>query len=896
MRQTCIKTAALAGLLSTASVMFAMPPIPGIITAHQPDGSTIEVELRGDEHFSWAVTPDGTTLMRDADGFLRPVSLQELTAARKSRPAKAPATQVDNSFPTRGKWRLLMLLVNFSDTETTYSQQDFNDYMNKKGYLGIGSFRDYYLENSYSALDIETTVTPWITVSGRKIDYNTDNSPNLIYEALEKAAQTIDLTQFDNDGDGILDGLAVIHQGPGQESTLDPTDIWSHSDMVRGRVVGGVEVRRYTIQPEVLRDGISTIGVMCHEFGHNLGAPDFYDTDYSGSGGEFPGTGVWDLMGSGAWNGVYGNRPAGVNMWQKIQYGWVTPQLLDSDLDVTDMPGSTFSPAAYRMNTTVPNDYFIIENRQREGSFDSALPGSGLLIYHANDNLVAANVQSNTINSAYPQALYTVCAAANSDPTTNPDSYGNAAYAPFPGASGKYTSFNDESLPSSRSVSGRRSYCGLSDISINSDGTASFSFRKEEAPASPQNLSATAAKGIVTLTWEMPAGSDWTHFNIYRNGVLTGESQSTGYVDESPASGRLVYEVDAEYASGLISPCSSVTLRVPDNKIESVNYDVSESGVTLNWALSTKLTRKDDSAGDSYQIVEHEGTTVEFAHRFTADDLIVYKGDKIRRVCFMAYQSSADAEYTIRVWKGSKGSNNPTLVSERLVKEFGASIWNHILLTSSVTITPDNDYWIGVKIKTKNGVAQMLADNGDLVPGLGNLVRINEGEWQADNRATGNYYLECELSPATDDAMTPVATFDTFNPETDLYYPVGFVISRDGQTIGTSSSRYFHDPAPLAGTHTYAITSLYKGGSESLPTEVSIATSAIEAVSEDSAISVLHTSAGIIVEGGNGPVSVYDAAGRTIFLSAAYDGREIPLSPGIYVVKAGTSAFRICVR
>lgn len=81
-----------------------------------------------------------------------------------------------------------------------------------------------------------------------------------------------------------------------------------------------------------------------------------------------------------------------------------------------------------------------------------------------------------------------------------------------------------------------------------------------------------------------------------------------------------------------------------------------------------------------------------------------------------------------------------------------------------------------------------------------------------------------------------------------------------------------------------------------MPAEVSIATSAIEAVSEDSAISVLHTSAGIIVEGSNGPVSVYDAAGRTIFLSAAYDGREIPLSPGIYVVKAGTSAFRICVR
>lgn len=894
-----LKTATLAGLLSAACAASAMPPIPGIIDAPQPDGTTVRIELRGDEHFSWAVTPEGTPLLRDAKGFWTAAKPDEVTtAARKARSAhKAPATQVDNSFPTRGKCRLLMLLVNFSDTRTTYSQQDFSNYMNLENYLGIGSFRDFYLENSYGALDIETTVTPWITVAGRKTDYNTDNAPNLVYEALEQAAQTIDLRQFDNDGDGILDGLAVIHQGTGQESSGDLTDIWSHSDVLRGRTVGGVEVRRYTIEPEVLRGGISTIGVMCHEFGHNLGAPDFYDSDYDGSGGYYPGTGVWDLMGSGAWNGQNGNRPAGINMWQKIQYGWVTPVILDSDRDVTAMPGSTLSPTAYRMNTTVPGDYFIIENRQRQGNFDAALPGSGLLIYHANDNLIADNVQTNTLNSTFPQSLYTVCAAATTDPTSSPDSYGNPAEAPFPGAEGLYTAFNDRTRPSTRSISGRQSYCGLSDIAIAADGNASFRFVKEEAPASPQNLSATVMKGVVTLSWTMPSDAQWTGFNIYRNGVLIARSTTLGYVDDSPSGSRLTYEVDAEHASGQISPYSSVTLRVPTNKVVAIDPEVAGESVALRWSLDRVLTRMDDSGSGSYQIVEHQCNEIEYAHRFTADDLTAYKGYKVRRIRFLAYQPSSDAEYTIRVWQADKGSGNPVLVSERAVKEFGSAIWNSILLTSSVEITGDKDIWIGVKIKTKQGVAQILADNGALVDDYGNLVRIDGGDWHPDTKAKGNFYLECELSEAADDAVAPVGTYSSFDPEYDLYYPIGFVVYRDGEAIGTTASRYFRDGEAGNVAHTYAVASLYKGASESIPMEIKVGTDGIADASPDAdAPAIIRTPAGIIAAGYHGAIAVYDVTGRAIYVSDGYSGEEIALPQGIYIVRTAASAAKICVR
>lgn len=114
----------------------------------------------------------------------------------------------------------------------------------------------------------------------------------MIYDALKLVTDTLDLRDFDNDGDGILDGLAVIHQGTGQEASANANDIWSHSAIIYGQTFNGVSVRRYTIEPECLAKNISTIGVICHEFGHALGAPDFYDTDYASSGGEFCGTGV----------------------------------------------------------------------------------------------------------------------------------------------------------------------------------------------------------------------------------------------------------------------------------------------------------------------------------------------------------------------------------------------------------------------------------------------------------------------------------------------------------------------------------------------------------------------------------------------------------------------------
>ena len=128
----------------------------------------------------------------------------------------------------------------------------------------------------------------------------------MIGQAIDEAeAQGVDWSQFDNDGDGYVDALNIIHAGPGAEEG-NSTYIWSHKWSLnpnygsygdQSRFYDGVWINNYTINPEKQslgydgNPGIVHIGVISHEFGHALGLPDLYDIDYSSDG-----IGTWGLM------------------------------------------------------------------------------------------------------------------------------------------------------------------------------------------------------------------------------------------------------------------------------------------------------------------------------------------------------------------------------------------------------------------------------------------------------------------------------------------------------------------------------------------------------------------------------------------------------------------------
>ncbi len=446
--------------------------------------------------------------------------LRQIQSAKNSN-LKSSGIQ-SSTFPSTGKRKLLMILVNFSDRETVYTQKDFENYMNEPNYKGVGSFRDFYLENSYGQLDITTTVTRWVTLSRGHDFYGRDDDKNAyqaIIEAIDILDGEIDFSEFDNDGDGIVDGLAVIHQGQGQEfSGSDVNNIWSHSWSLSSALYpknppkkDGVYIDSYTIQPEIMAGKnntlMSTIGVMCHEFGHNLGAPDYYDTD-----GDNNGTGQWDLMAAGSWNGTSGNKPAHFTAYQKAELGWLNLVTLKEAADIELKPISKY-PQAYKIHTATPGEFFVLENRQKNTSFESGLPGKGMIVYHVDENHIRKTYYKNEINVGYHQGMYPIVAKGD---MRRP----NSAACPFPG-SGRITSLTDLTTPSTLSWSGLATNKPIENIAEAGENIVfSLGIGANDCVKPVELIAEYKAARSIKLKWAEGVNTQFRKYNIYRNGTL----------------------------------------------------------------------------------------------------------------------------------------------------------------------------------------------------------------------------------------------------------------------------------------------------------------------------------------------------------------------------------------
>jgi immune inhibitor A len=270
---------------------------------------------------------------------------------------------------------------NATDDNSTYwtpnfDRQHFMDLMFGEG----ESFKDFYTKQSNGRFLAKGDVSDWVKVPYNESRYGSNkfsdsqvywpfiqDTGNAWYDS-QKAAGKSDadikayLTQFDkvdrydfdddgdfNEPDGYVDHFQAIHAGEGEEAgggAQGEDAIWSHrwyaystgagrsgpsDNKAGGTQIGntGIWIGDYTTEPEN-----GGLGVFAHEFGHDLGLPDLYDTN----GGD-NGTAFWTLMSGGSWlnHGAdsIGTTPGYMGAWEKLQLGWLDYRTVPFGTDMT---------------------------------------------------------------------------------------------------------------------------------------------------------------------------------------------------------------------------------------------------------------------------------------------------------------------------------------------------------------------------------------------------------------------------------------------------------------------------------------------------------------------------------------------------------------------------------
>ncbi|MBP5426924.1 MAG: M6 family metalloprotease domain-containing protein [Clostridiales bacterium] len=205
--------------------------------------------------------------------------------------------------------------------------------------------------------------------------------------------------EYDNDGDGVIDHIIIVHAGGGKEETPNSDLIWSHRWEIQnnGVSLGRVRALNYTTVPEK-----STIGVIVHELGHDFGLPDLYDT-FSVS----QGVGVWDLMGAGSWNRGVGQNPgecpSNLSAWSREFLGWGDIEEVDESRELTfsNTDGISNIYKIYlkdKYGRKNKNEYYLIEYRRRI-NYDEGLPGEGILIWHIDNKVIDKKMFINEVNN-----------------------------------------------------------------------------------------------------------------------------------------------------------------------------------------------------------------------------------------------------------------------------------------------------------------------------------------------------------------------------------------------------------------------------------------------------------------------------------------------------------------
>lgn len=575
----------------TVSIM-AIPAHKKPIQVTQPDGTTVTIQLHGDEWLHFNTTADGYSVVKNQQGFyvyaekkngelkatqmvahnaqerkanelaflqnVKKYQVPDMTPANATMKGRVEAIGAQrraqgNRATNYENFKGLIVLIQYNDKE--FSREDYptiiNDMVNQQNYTGFdnnqrtGSVRDYFTDNSEGKFQPQFDVVGPYTVNYSQYDANVNGGKcrKILVDALNQADADVNFKNYDGDSDGAVDLVFFIMAGNGANYGGNDENLWwphrsvifdedKHTYIYKDGVMlwdyaSATELCGHTAYPQsVFIDGIGTI---CHEFSHVLGLPDFYDSDYEENGQSVT-PGDWSLMDSGCYlDNAF--TPAGYSLYERYMVGFT------DNLETISQPGDyTLEPLAnnqkgYRLNTPEPNEFFVMENRQKNAfKWDAYLPGNGMLV-HRVDLSNHSVWQSNTVNANPKHNYYELLRA---DGVKG----GASASDPFPGSKKVHELTNVSSPANLKTWAGKENQFGLTNILQDTDGNITFTIDIYEllglsfGEIPPIGVGVTYQLAAISepsyaqysLTWE---SKDKSIATVDENGVVKGISAGT---------------------------------------------------------------------------------------------------------------------------------------------------------------------------------------------------------------------------------------------------------------------------------------------------------------------------------------------------------------------------------
>lgn len=579
------------------------------VTLTQPDGTVLHCYASGDEFFNYLHDANGFTIVQHPQtGFyvyadkrdgqlvatefvadrvdpasknLQPFNLispQEWMERRKAWKDKETLINRDD-LPNHGTLNNISIFIRFSDdAEFTNTYSSINNMFNDTSQNAV-SMRTYFRAASYGAIEIPTyfypghdgeTIISYQDTYPRSYfqPYNSSTNTNGYQDDNERQIREFDLLEravnyingndmiptdlnIDYNDDGYVDNVCFIVRGNvGTWSSL----LWPHQWSLYDRTVSINGKRVYTFNFQLAdASGYFNTSTMCHEMNHSLSAPDLYHY-YNGT--NLSPVGSWDLMQSNA------NPPQHCGAYMKMKYGhWIDeiPEITQAGTyTLNPISSATPTNVAYKIRSEDPNQFYVLEYRDKTSLFESALPGSGLLIYRI-DTRFNGNQGYDPSNGIYDEVYIF---RPGGSPTVN-GNLNNAHFSSdvgrteFSASTSAYPFFTDGTIDNNFRIYNI----------TNAGSTISFTYGSTSVCDPPTNLVASVDGKDVSLSWD--AANNAQSYNIYRNGALVGNTSGTTYLDNYLPYRTYTYYLKSVDADGALS-VSSETVSVDVTPLQVV--------------------------------------------------------------------------------------------------------------------------------------------------------------------------------------------------------------------------------------------------------------------------------------------------------------------------------------